>query len=424
EPWGWAPYHYGRWAYVARFGWCWVPPATGAVYWGPGYVGWVRTNDYIAWVPLAPGETYYGRGYYGPHSVNIVNVAVRRDVPHAYQNITVVNGATVVYHNTFGTTVPRQAQFNHDTIRRHVFTGNNLVIGAPAIQPHRSAFVSSDLSVPAQKMPPKNVQALSPQNIKRSRPFIREQDRSAFHPGFTPKTLPVSKSDTPQQRHESSARQQSSAVRPTVRPQESEQRNNQLYSSGGHETRIERKREPQPERINAMNQKGFTDPRNDHGSAAGPGRPGPRMEAAKNSEHLNNNASHQLNTIAVAAPPTRPQSAPERVITAAPVDTNRTTREVKKGGTRDRATPEVIRERQLSDKQTVRGEQERQIGPNNRSPEKRESGRGKAPAAQAENVKPKAREIHAQNVGQQRVDRNDKKEREKKEHPRKEERGG
>jgi len=58
EPWGWAPYHYGRWSFRANIGWFWVPPIAREVYWSPGYVGWVRTNDYVAWVPLAPGEIY------------------------------------------------------------------------------------------------------------------------------------------------------------------------------------------------------------------------------------------------------------------------------------------------------------------------------------------------------------------------------
>jgi hypothetical protein len=74
EPWGWAPYHYGRWSFIINIGWFWVPPVTREVYWSPGYVGWVRTPDYVAWVPLAPGEMYYGRGNYGRHSVNITNV--------------------------------------------------------------------------------------------------------------------------------------------------------------------------------------------------------------------------------------------------------------------------------------------------------------------------------------------------------------
>ena len=69
EPWGWVPHHYGRWAFVANFGWCWVPPRTGGSYWSPGYVDWVHTPTSVAWVPLAPGEIFHGRGNYGPSSV-------------------------------------------------------------------------------------------------------------------------------------------------------------------------------------------------------------------------------------------------------------------------------------------------------------------------------------------------------------------
>jgi hypothetical protein len=65
EPWGWVPYHYGRWAFVTSIGWCWVPPVRVAIFWGPGFVGWVQTPTYVSWVPLAPGEIYYGHGNYG-----------------------------------------------------------------------------------------------------------------------------------------------------------------------------------------------------------------------------------------------------------------------------------------------------------------------------------------------------------------------
>ena len=103
EPWGWVPYHYGRWAFAASIGWCWVPPARGAVYWGPGYVGWVYTSKHVAWVPLAPREVYYGRGDYGPHSVNITNVNVTN--VHVdkvvYKNVRVNNAVTTVNHDTF-----------------------------------------------------------------------------------------------------------------------------------------------------------------------------------------------------------------------------------------------------------------------------------------------------------------------------------
>jgi hypothetical protein len=102
ERWGWAPYHYGRWAHVGGIGWCWVPPARGAVYWGPGYVAWVYTSGYVGWVPLAPYETYYGYGYYGPYSVNIIDIDIHKTViKNVYVNAGVKDATTVVARDSF-----------------------------------------------------------------------------------------------------------------------------------------------------------------------------------------------------------------------------------------------------------------------------------------------------------------------------------
>ena len=50
-PWGWATFHYGRWAYDNAYGWLWVP---GTV-WGPAWVAWRQCNGYYGWAPLYPG---------------------------------------------------------------------------------------------------------------------------------------------------------------------------------------------------------------------------------------------------------------------------------------------------------------------------------------------------------------------------------
>lgn len=102
ESWGWAPYHYGRWAHNVRAGWFWIPPASKEVYWGPGYVGWVYTDEYVSWVPLAPGDVYYGYGYYGPNSVNIIKINFGKPYRKIiYKNIYVNNAVTVIYKDTF-----------------------------------------------------------------------------------------------------------------------------------------------------------------------------------------------------------------------------------------------------------------------------------------------------------------------------------
>src|SRR5207302_1110752 len=50
EPWGWATYHYGRWAFVDEAGWVWLP---GRV-WGPAWVAWRWGGGYAGWCPLGP----------------------------------------------------------------------------------------------------------------------------------------------------------------------------------------------------------------------------------------------------------------------------------------------------------------------------------------------------------------------------------
>jgi len=50
EPFGWATYHYGRWAWDRQIGWLWVP---GTV-WGPAWVAWQQGGGYIGWAPLPP----------------------------------------------------------------------------------------------------------------------------------------------------------------------------------------------------------------------------------------------------------------------------------------------------------------------------------------------------------------------------------
>jgi hypothetical protein len=52
-PWGWAPFHYGRWGYDLSFGWFWVPDDV----WGPSWVIWREGNGYYGWVPMPPGIT-------------------------------------------------------------------------------------------------------------------------------------------------------------------------------------------------------------------------------------------------------------------------------------------------------------------------------------------------------------------------------
>ncbi|HYM78332.1 MAG TPA: DUF6600 domain-containing protein [Candidatus Dormibacteraeota bacterium] len=129
EPWGFAPFHYGRWAFV-NSGWFWVPgPVVVRPVWAPALVAFVGGGPGfrfsaglgVGWFPLAPGEVYVpgyhvSRNYV--NNVNITNTTVNiTKVTNVYNtvivnksttvnNITYVNqrvnnGVTVVSHETF-----------------------------------------------------------------------------------------------------------------------------------------------------------------------------------------------------------------------------------------------------------------------------------------------------------------------------------
>lgn len=149
ESWGWVPYHYGRWAVITGFGWCWVPPVRGDVYWGPGYVGWYSTGSHIGWTPLAPGEIFYGYRYYGRHSVNISN--------------TRINTGAVTYRNRQargGFTVLPQGDFLRGRIAAQQQAGNSsasvsVSIGSPRIKPLRETRIPSVKQTPPRVAPPR-----------------------------------------------------------------------------------------------------------------------------------------------------------------------------------------------------------------------------------------------------------------------------
>jgi hypothetical protein len=66
EPFGWATYHYGRWALIGGRGWIWVPGSE----WAPCWVSWRENNNCIGWAPLPP-ETLAWRGHRWDNTVDV-----------------------------------------------------------------------------------------------------------------------------------------------------------------------------------------------------------------------------------------------------------------------------------------------------------------------------------------------------------------
>ena len=182
ENWGCVPYHYGRWAVVAGIGWCWVPPARGDVYWGPGYVGWYTTGSLVGWTPLAPGEIFYGHRRYGRNSAIISNVNV--------------NPATVVYRNRYtpgGLSVVRQNDFlrGRTVIQRPTRTTSfsvSVSIGSPRIKPLRETRMPVTRQ-PTTRVAPPRIEYRDSRELRTRFPRLAPASNPVFRrPQSTPAT--------------------------------------------------------------------------------------------------------------------------------------------------------------------------------------------------------------------------------------------
>ena len=194
EPWGWVPYHYGRWAFVSSIGWCWVPPSRRAVYWGPGFVGWIQTPTHVSWVPLAPREIYYGHGYYGPHSVNITNININTiNVGKVvYRNVHVHNAVTVVHHDTF-------VHGRHVEVREreNPFLRERIHVGRPNIKPERATTMPVVREIPQVKRPPENIREIKVRDVKERRPLTKEREVSVLKPESPPREMTIKSKELP-----------------------------------------------------------------------------------------------------------------------------------------------------------------------------------------------------------------------------------
>lgn len=210
DPWGWAPFHYGRWIHRGHIGWCWIPPVRGAVYWSPGYVGWIVTPAYVAWVPLAPSEIYYGYGFYGPWSINITTINIHTTVVHRrYVNAAHRHGVIAERRESFGTgrRTPVQLRENPFADEQAHRRANTALVPPRERPQHPVTFMqrerretrqgvrpplvqerattqrqapSAGAPQPAHRLPPDRVRQTRPQELKNERPLVRDRGASVL----------------------------------------------------------------------------------------------------------------------------------------------------------------------------------------------------------------------------------------------------
>lgn len=81
EAWGWVPFHYGRWTFVAGIGWGWIPLPVFA----PAWVAWYWGDDgWLGWCPLGwDGLPYWGPcGWYSVPVLHVYDPYIPRVIVH------------------------------------------------------------------------------------------------------------------------------------------------------------------------------------------------------------------------------------------------------------------------------------------------------------------------------------------------------
>jgi hypothetical protein len=161
--WGYAPFHYGRWAFISnRWGWIPGPIAVRPVY-APALVVFVggggpAFGGNVAWFPLGPREVYVpsyavSRGYV--NRVNVSNTVVNQTTITNVYNTTIINKSTTINNvryvnrnvNNAVTAVPQRAFVSAQPVQRAVVRVNaQQIASAPisaraAVPPAREAVL-------------------------------------------------------------------------------------------------------------------------------------------------------------------------------------------------------------------------------------------------------------------------------------------
>jgi uncharacterized protein DUF6600 len=117
ENFGWATYHYGRWARLSERGWVWVPGST----WAPAWVSWRESDDYVGWAPLPPeaeseqdvkiegwADNYYNIGpgsYVFVKTTDLANQSYRGFIVSSQDDLNIIsrtNNVTNIYYGQAG----------------------------------------------------------------------------------------------------------------------------------------------------------------------------------------------------------------------------------------------------------------------------------------------------------------------------------
>jgi hypothetical protein len=211
SPWGYAPFHYGRWVSVGgRWGWVAGPAAVRPVY-APALVVFVGGGPggfggNVGWFPLGPREVYVPSYHVSEAYVNRVNVSSTTvtvtQVTNVYHTTIINNSTTNITNITYAN---RSVQGAVMVVPQHAFTSAQPVAsarvtmtaqqiasapmsGRVAVAPTRESVLGSKAATAGHVTAPPVAVANRQVVAKRTPPpppvaFAKQQQALAAHPG-------------------------------------------------------------------------------------------------------------------------------------------------------------------------------------------------------------------------------------------------
>ncbi len=215
EPWGFAPFHYGRWAFVGGY-WGWVPgPVVVRPVYAPALVAFVGGGGFsfsvafgggfsgVAWFPLGPRDVYVPGYHCSARYVQTINVTNTRvvnvtQVTNVYNNAVINHNTAYVNNYTYArneravTAVSRDTFVNARPVSKAVVhvTAAQLQAARPVdtapIAPTRTSYVSATARVatakPATPFEQRPVVARLNPAVSRPAPVYTNDTRPFNHP--------------------------------------------------------------------------------------------------------------------------------------------------------------------------------------------------------------------------------------------------
>ncbi len=217
EPWGFCPFHYGRWAFIGG-AWGWVPgPVAVVPVYSPALVAFVGGSGFsfgfsfgsvgvAAWFPLGPGEPFIPWYHYSSGYLRQVNVTNVRNVTNITNitNITNVNNINYVNRTVATTAVPTTVLRSGQSVARQAVQVSPQQIAKAQVVPHPSVAPAPQAALGGKPTPAPQIRApriaVAPQIARKQPP-----PSSAGRPSQPPPPL-VTENTPPQPSAPSRAR--------------------------------------------------------------------------------------------------------------------------------------------------------------------------------------------------------------------------